>query len=330
MSDGIQVAHVELLTPTLEDSLSFFSDFLGMQTTERDDGVAYVRAYEDTYHHTLKLVEAPQAGLGHVGLRVGSHEMLMALVARLQEHDGGEWTDGERGHGPGFRVTTPTGHVLELFHEVEYFRAPPGQRSRVLNRPQKRPLQGVPVRRLDHINVMAGDVTLFREWFTDRLPFELREHAYDVDGREVGAWMSASSLMHDVAAVVDDSDVPGRLHHIGLWYGSPQHLWDVADHLVDHEIRIEHGPGKHGISQAMYLYIIEPGGNRVELFGDVGQLVFDPTWPVVRWVDDGTPTTRSSWIGNPPPPGFFCDGTPPAPGDVQRAQEGRVSAVWLP
>src|SRR6185503_17239195 len=64
--DIAQLAHVELLTPELERSTWFFKDLIGLQETTRDGQSVYLRAYEDFYHHTLKLTEAPAAGLGHV------------------------------------------------------------------------------------------------------------------------------------------------------------------------------------------------------------------------------------------------------------------------
>ena len=98
------------------------------------------------------------------------------------------------------------------------------------------------------------------------------------DGSEVGAWIRTTALAHDVALMQDATGSRGRLHHVCYWYGYPQHLMDIADLFAENNIKIEAGPGKHGISQAHFLYCIEPGGNRIELFGDAGYLIFDPAW----------------------------------------------------
>src|SRR3990172_13131489 len=60
-----QLAHVELLTPHLEQSLWFFHDVLGLEETARRSGSVYLRAYEDFYHHTLKLTESSGPGMRH-------------------------------------------------------------------------------------------------------------------------------------------------------------------------------------------------------------------------------------------------------------------------
>lgn len=325
MRGAAQIAHVELATPTLDQSLAFFCEVLGMQISQERDGCAFLRAYEERYHHSLKLTAAEDPGLLHIGVRLSHDELLEATVAGLD----GEWIDGDCGHGAAYRVVAPTGHVFELFHDVDHFEASPEQRSIVLNRAQRRPEHGVPVRRLDHVNVFAGEIRPLREWLEQHLPFELREQAVAADGTELGAWLSSSSLMHDIAAVKDPSGHPGRLHHVGFWYGAPQHLWDAADLLLERGMSVEHGPGKHGVTQSMYLYVFEPGGNRIELFGDVGQLVFDPTWVPVTWIDDGTSTTRSTWIGGQPPATFHTYGTPAVPGHPVPDLGVRAETGWI-
>ena len=64
--DVAQLAHVEILSPKLEESVEFFTRFLGMEVTARAGESVYLRAYEDFYHNTLKITEAEEAGLGHV------------------------------------------------------------------------------------------------------------------------------------------------------------------------------------------------------------------------------------------------------------------------
>src|SRR5919109_4674350 len=86
-----QLAHVELLTPKPEETLRFFTELLGLQETEREGQSVYLRAYEDFYHHTLKLTEAPKPGLGHVAWRTTSPQALERRDAK----------DDERGVGAG-------------------------------------------------------------------------------------------------------------------------------------------------------------------------------------------------------------------------------------
>ena len=42
-------------------------------------------------------------------------------------------------------------------------------------------------------------------------------------------------------------------------------------------------PGRHGITQGSVLYCFEPGGNRIEMFGDEGYLILEPDFQPVIW-----------------------------------------------
>ena len=163
---------------------------------------------------------------------------------------------------------------MELLWEVEYYQATAEKQSPLINRPQKRPLRGVPVRRLDHLNLMADDVTPTKEFMLEQLGFRLRENILFEGGKvEVGAWLSVSALAHEIAIMRDPTGSRGRLHHICYWYGMPQHLSDAAEILVENGITMRPAPANTA-RQAMFLYVFEPGGNRVELFRDSDFLIF--------------------------------------------------------
>ena len=62
MFEVAQLAHVELFTPKPNETVHFFKELLGLQETERAGQSVYLRAYEDFYHHTLKVTEASRSG----------------------------------------------------------------------------------------------------------------------------------------------------------------------------------------------------------------------------------------------------------------------------
>lgn len=315
--DVAHLAHVELLSPRPEETLDFFTGLLGLQVTAREGQSVYLRGYEDLYHHTLKVTEAPQPGLGHVAWRTSSAPALRRRVQALQRSGaGGGWVRPEPGQGESYRFTTPDGHSMELLWEVEYAHLPEGERSPLRNRPQRRPTQGVPVRRLDHVNLFVSDVAANRQFMQDQLGFRLREGKILDDGTEVGAWMSVTNLVHDIALMRDASGAAGRFHHVAFWYGYPQHLMDIAEIFRECDITIEAGPAKHGTTQAYFLYCFEPGGNRVELFGDTGYLIFDPTWKPVIWQERDL-AVSSIWFGGKLPESFYRYGTPKLEGADQ-------------
>lgn len=116
------------------------------------------------------------------------------------------------------------------------------------------------MRRLDHVNLLASDVTVNKNFMMEHLGFRLREHIVMKDGTEAGAWISVSPLVHEIAFMRDGKRAKGRLHHICYWYGYPHDLNNIADVFREVGIKIEAGPGKHGISQAMFMYVLGSAG----------------------------------------------------------------------
>ena len=308
--DIAQIAHVELYTPKLEESVDFFTRLLGMKVTAQSGQSVYLRAYEDFYHNTLKLTASTEAGLGHVGWRVSSPQALERRVAEIEKTGLGRgWIDGDIGHGEAYQFTTNDGHLMEVFWDVEYYQADENEKSKLINRPTKRPDRGVPVRRLDHINLMNSNPGLDTQFMADTLGFRLREQIRD-NGNVLASWMSVSNLVHEIAFVQEPNQGKGKLHHLCYWYGIPQNLYDIADLLKENDIHIEVPPNKHGVSQAFCMYVYEPGGNRIELFGDAGYLIFDPAWEPVIWEMKDVPGNGDAWIGSAFPESWWVVRTP--------------------
>jgi catechol 2,3-dioxygenase len=178
--------------------------------------------------------------------------------------------------------------------------------SKLLSQPMRYPAPGIGVRRLDHVNVTARDVDAARDWYAGTLGFRLREAARTPDG-DIGVWMSVTSQVHDIAIMRDGRGHDGRLHHIAYYLDTPEGILRATDILVDAGARIDAGPGKHGLTQAFFVYVWEPGGNRVELFSG-GYAIHGPDWQPVIW--DGANIERAVvWFGGELPPSFFDEAT---------------------
>lgn len=309
-----QLVSAELFSPEVDETLWFFEEILGMTEVQRDGNSVYLRAFEDWYQYSLKVTYRESSGTGQTVWRTSAPAALSRRVDAIEQYGiKGAWNDGDFAQGPTYSFTDTAGHHHSLLWDLDYYQAPSDQRSDLLSRPQKRPTRGIPVRRLDHVNHLVDDVTTNREFLRDTLGFRLRENIVDRHGREGAAWMSVSPLVHEIANLGDQSgqsaNGSGRLHHLAFWYGYPQHLDDLADLCVENGIEIEAGPGKHGISQAKFLYVLEPGGNRIELFGDAGYLIFDPDWKPVTWTEENV-DKAVIWYGSPLPTEYFLYGTP--------------------
>lgn len=315
--DTAQLVSVALYTPKPDETVQFFYEMLGMEISYREGQSVYLRAYEDFYQYSLKITERDQPGLEEITWRAKSSEALERMAYWLKDAGvGSGWAENDYAHGSAYKFTTPDGHRMKVLYELDYFVAPAELRSKLRNRPSKRPLRGVPVRRIDHVSLMVSDVARHRDFLVDQLGFKVREELIGEDEKTFGSWLSVSPLVHEIAILGDRLGRGNRFHHLAYWYGVPQHLMDIADVFSERDIPIERGPGKHGIGQAYYLYAFEPGGNRIELYGDSGYLIFDPDWQAVTWsmANEVDRVKAGVWIGGKSPDSFFRYATPPIPG----------------
>ncbi len=91
-----------------------------------------------------------------------------------------------------------------------------------------------------------------------------------------------------------------RLHHIGVWTAGPLDILHICDVMATsgYLANMERGPGRHGISNAFFLYIRDPDGHRIELFTS-DYLTVDPDLEPLRWsLND--PQRQTLW-GQPAP-----------------------------
>ncbi len=307
IQDVAHLAHVEIRTPRMNETLVFLTAVYGLQESHRDGSCVYLRAWGDYYHHTLKVTEASRAGLGHVAWRAVSPQALERRVKVLHDRGWGRgWVEGDAGHGPAYQFVDPAGHPMEIFYDVEWHEPPAALRTRLKNQPHRRPITGIGTRRIDHVNLLAKDVKANRQFLQECLGFRLREHIVH-SGSEMGAWLSVTPLVHDIAYMRDASGADGRFHHVAFWLDDYGDLIRAADILKEAGVRIEAGPAKHAITNGLFLYFYEPGGNRLELFTG-GYLIFPPDWQPVTWTEEDR--ELRVWWGGDLPDSFFTYATP--------------------
>src|SRR5262249_37409227 len=162
----------ELLTPTPDESLRFFVDLFGMEIEAREGQSVFLRGYGDYQRYSLKLTESRLPGLGHMALRAWSPEALERRAAAIERSGLGiGWIGGDHGHGPAYRFKDPDDHVMEIYYETERYSPPEELRPALKNVPQRFTGRGAAVKRLDHVNLLAADVSANRRFAQDYLGF---------------------------------------------------------------------------------------------------------------------------------------------------------------
>jgi catechol 2,3-dioxygenase len=280
-----QLAHVEILTPEPEASLRFFTEVIGLEESARSGGSLYLRGWGEFFHHTLQLTESAAPGLGHIGWRAEGSEQLRRAVAKIEATGAGEgWSEDAVGHGPAYRYRSPGGHVHEVFWEVERYTPPPELASPVPNRPQRYVPRGVAARCLDHVTIATADPEGDVRWLGETLGHRYMEYTVIPERPDfvVFAMTTVCERSHDLGLVWDPSGVSGRINHVSYFVDAREELLRAADVLLNADVAIEFGPGKHGMGEQDYLYVREPGGMRVELNAG-GYRNYEPDWKTVRY-----------------------------------------------
>lgn len=288
--DIVRAQHAELLVSDLEAAEHFYVDLLGFLVTERADDALYLRGWEERLHHSLVLRSADDPAAGHLAFRVRQPGDLDRLAAEFERRGcQRRWIEDESAHGRALRAQDPFGFPLEFFHEMDQV---PSQLQRYdLHR-------GAPIMRLDHFNLHSADVEgAFRFWRD--LGFRCTEYIA-TDGqpeRISGLWLTRESGVHDLALTAGSGP---RLHHIGLWVAESVGVLRACDQLAaaGHASSIERGPGRHGVTNAFFVYLRDPDGHRIELYAS-DYYTGDPGHAPIRWsVND--PSCRSFWGARAP------------------------------
>ncbi len=289
---GPQIAHaggINIGTPDLEKSLWFFRDLLGMEVTAQSADVAYLRGYQERVHHSLVLTRQQEAAINTLSFRVSRPQDVELFHDRLVRDENEVLlvpAGTEKGRGEAVRFLVPgSQHPVELFYDIEKPEAPEEMRSKLLGNVSRR--RGVGVQRLDHLNVSTSPSTIneAERWLRSELGMKRREFVA-MDGTPETlfvSWLSVNSKLHDIAIGSNEDDGDGRFHHVAFSLENFHDVLSAADILRDAGIQIDAGPGRHGVGQAMYLYMRDPGsGHRVELYSG-GTTYFDPDWDATRW-----------------------------------------------
>jgi catechol 2,3-dioxygenase len=311
------LAHVEIRTPVPEQSVDFFTRYLGLTENGSAGDSIFLRAWDDYENITIKLTGHATSGVGRTNLRAADPEALRQRVAEIEKSGRGVgWQDGDPGYGPTYIFTDPDGHELGLYYESEWYAPPPSLTPALKNQAQANPSRGVSVRRLDHINYLGVEVVPNRDYLRDVLGALVTEQIVLDDGTVSGSWTTFTNKGYDAVYTRDRTGTPGRLHHIAFATDTREDILRAADIALEQGVFIETGPHKHAIQQTFFLYVYEPGGNRIELCNAGARLVLAPDWQPVNWTE-AERAKGQAW-GLQTIESFHTHGTPP----VDSADEG--------
>ena len=296
--DILRCAYMELVVTDLAASREFYVDVLGLHVTEEDADAIYLRSTEEFIHHNLVLRRGEIAAVAAFSYRVRSSDDLDKAVAFYEELgcDVRREPNGfTKGIGDSVRVVDPLGFPYEFFFDTEH------QERLSWRYDLHSPGELV---RLDHFNQITPDVPRAVN-FMQALGFRVTEDIQDEEGTVYAAWMRRKPTVHDTAMTGGDGP---RMHHVCFATHEKHNILAICDKLgaLRRSDAIERGPGRHGVSNAFFVYLRDPDGHRVELYA-CDYYTGDPDLRPLRW-STSDPSCRSFW-GTRAPDSWYDEST---------------------
>lgn len=292
----VRVSHAEFIVTDLAASKAFYCDILGLQVTHEDKQQIFLRAMEERGHHCLVLTKGDVPSCTYLAFRLYS-EGDVDKAAEYFTAKGCDTSWVERPfQGRTLRVLDPHGIPLEFYFEME--RLPTIHQKYAL-------YKGVKPLRIDHFNCFSPSVDESVAFYND-MGFRTTEYTEDKETKNLwAAWMHRKGGVHDIAFTNGHGP---RLHHIAFWVPTPLNIIDLLDLMstTGYVANIERGPGRHGIANAFFLYVLDPDGHRTEIYCSDYQTV-DPDHEPIHW-DLKDPQRQTLW-GAPAPKSWFEHGT---------------------
>ncbi len=292
----VRLSHIELTVRDIARSRAFYVDTLGLLPTAETSETLMLRGLEERGHHCVILRKGPEPR---------AHALSFKVFEERDLDQAAEWLRGqgrpvkyvERPHqGRTLASTDPHGIPVEFYAHMQ--RLPSVHQKYALYR-------GVKPLRIDHFNCFSPHVDQSVA-FWSAMGFRVTEYTEDeATGALWAAWLHRKGGVHDIAFT---NGLGPRLHHMAFWVPTPLNIIDLLDLMATtgYVGNIERGPGRHGISNAFFLYIRDPDGHRTEIYCSDYQTV-DPDLEPIKW-DLKDPQRQTLW-GAPAPKSWFEEGS---------------------
>jgi catechol 2,3-dioxygenase len=279
-----RTSHVVLTVKDLEQSRLFYTEVVGLVVTEESNGTLYLRGVEEACHHSLVLKQSKDdPRCERIGMRV-LRERDLELVKAFFDGQGLKtaWADVPH-QGKTLHVTDISGVPLEFCATMT-----------VVPRPltQFHLHKGGSALRLDHYQLLVPDVGKACAFYMSA-GFWLTEYLSPGNSGElVGVFLARKGNPHDIVFFKEKGP---RLHHAAFTAPESFHIMRACDcaGALGFGKGVERGPGRHGPGHALYVYLRDPDGHRVEIFNTHYQAM-DLEVPPVRW-DPADPFRVNPW-----------------------------------
>jgi catechol 2,3-dioxygenase len=292
----VRVLYVDYAVTDLARTRAYWVDALGLAVTAESADTLFLRALEERSHHSVVLRKAETAGVNALGFKVWSEDDLDKAKAWFTAQGLPAEFVTRQGQGRTLAARDRFGMPLEFVYEME---------TEEILLWQYGKYRGGRFQRIDHVNCFTPDADASFDFYNS-IGFRATEYTVMEDDEHIWAvWMHRKGGVHDIAFT---NGVGPRLHHMAYWVTSPIAIIDLCDLLstTGWLASLERGPGRHGISNAFFLYLRDPDGHRIEVFSS-DYLTVDPDHPPKKWALRDA--QRQTLWGAPAPKSWFEEGS---------------------
>ena len=153
----LRLSHVDITVPDMDLAKAYYTGVMGMDISEETTDRTFFKCWDEEDHHSLAVRYDPRVGMDRYAFKVEHEDDLDELERKVEQYgfhvqriSRGE----EVGQGESIRFETPSGHEMELVHDVEKV----GGRTSKLNPEVPIDFAGIAPPRMDHLLINAEEV----------------------------------------------------------------------------------------------------------------------------------------------------------------------------
>lgn len=276
--------YVALNVTDLDKSLHFYRDLVGLQVEERTENVAFLRCSDD--HHNVALYQSTEPGIKRMGFQLESPADLDNARAHIQSlgwavQEVSTQETSQLKQGPSFRFRIPD-HALTFEFYAEMEKASGAFEPTVAR-----------IQRLGHVVIHCRDRDAVLATLTEKLNFRVSDHF----GDQVAFLRCFPNPYHHSFGVSrSDRDA---LHHVNFMVTDVDDVGRANKRMRDNGVEIVYGPGRHDISNSIFLYYLDPDGLTAEY--SFGMEEFPEEQPREARQLPMKPEILDTWGGMPAP-----------------------------